>query len=121
MENNHHLVIRSEEYIEKNYYKILGLDNTASLEQIKKKYRSLALQFHPDKNISLSSEEKIKQEEEFKKLSEAYAVLSDPIKRAQYDSGQHVESKNFSKEELIKEINDFIESEHISKQTEVEV
>ncbi|KMZ96302.1 hypothetical protein PVNG_02440 [Plasmodium vivax North Korean] len=63
----------------KDYYKILGIDNNASQEEIKKAYRKLAKQYHPDLNKSPDAEE------QFKKVNEAYEVLSDPEKRSQYD------------------------------------
>lgn len=64
----------------KDYYKILGLEKSASQEEIKKKYRKLAVQYHPDKNPGDKAAE-----EKFKEISEAYNVLSDPEKRKQYD------------------------------------
>lgn len=64
----------------KEYYQILGLDKDASLEDIKKAYRRLALKYHPDKNPGSSDAE-----ESFKEINEAYAVLSDPEKKAHYD------------------------------------
>jgi len=63
----------------KDYYEILGVKRDATEEEIKKAYRKLALQYHPDRNKSKEAEEK------FKEISEAYAVLSDKNKRAQYD------------------------------------
>lgn len=64
-----------------DYYQILGLAKKASAEEIKKAYRKLAVKWHPDKNPN----NKAVSEEKFKKISEAYAVLSDPQKRQQYD------------------------------------
>ncbi|HLN46076.1 MAG TPA: molecular chaperone DnaJ [Candidatus Sulfotelmatobacter sp.] len=64
----------------KNYYKILGVPESASKGVIKDAYRKLALQYHPDRNKSPGAEEK------FKEISEAYAVLSDDEKRKQYDT-----------------------------------
>jgi len=64
-----------------DYYQLLGVDRKASPEEIKKAYRKLALKWHPDKNPN----NKTQAEEKFKKISEAYAVLSDQEKRNQYD------------------------------------
>ncbi len=68
----------------KDYYEILGVSRDASLEDIKKAYRRLALKYHPDRNPGDKEAE-----EKFKEISEAYAVLSDPQKRAQYDRFGH--------------------------------
>ncbi|PWB79371.1 MAG: hypothetical protein C3F08_06925, partial [Candidatus Methylomirabilota bacterium] len=65
----------------KDYYAILGVPPGASGEELKKAYRRLALQYHPDKNPSDSMAE-----ERFKEISEAYAVLADHAKRQQYDT-----------------------------------
>mgnify|MGYP000017642611 CR=1 FL=1 len=66
----------------KDYYAILGVSREATQEEIKKAYRRLALQYHPDRNPGDKEAE-----ERFKEINEAYAVLSDPEKRAQYDRG----------------------------------
>jgi curved DNA-binding protein len=63
-----------------DYYQVLGVDKKASADEIKKIYRKLALKWHPDKNPNNKAAE-----EKFKKISEAYAVLSDAKKREQYD------------------------------------
>jgi curved DNA-binding protein len=63
-----------------DYYQVLGIDKKASVDEIKKVYRKLALKWHPDKNPNNKAAE-----EKFKKISEAYAVLSDAKKREQYD------------------------------------
>ncbi len=65
-----------------DYYSLLGIAKDATPDQIKKAYRKLALELHPDRNDSKRAEEK------FKKISEAYAVLSDPDKRKDYDEGK---------------------------------
>jgi curved DNA-binding protein len=64
----------------KDYYKILGIEKSASPEAIKKAYRKLALQYHPDKNIGDKAAE-----EKFKAVNEANSVLIDPEKRKLYD------------------------------------
>ncbi|MCS7176103.1 MAG: J domain-containing protein [Candidatus Kapabacteria bacterium] len=64
----------------KDYYSILGVQPTASSEEIKKAYRRLALQYHPDRNPGDKAAE-----ERFKEIAEAYEVLADPEKRAKYD------------------------------------
>jgi molecular chaperone DnaJ len=64
----------------KDYYQILGVSRNATEEEIKKAYRKLAFQYHPDRNPDNKEAE-----EKFKEISEAYQVLSDPQKRAIYD------------------------------------
>ena len=64
-----------------DYYKILGVNKTSSEAEIKKAYKKLAIKWHPDKNLS----NKERAEQEFKKITEAYAVLSDKEKKQQYD------------------------------------
>lgn len=65
----------------KDYYKILGVDKSATSEDIKKAYRKLALKYHPDKNPDDPEAEK-----KFKDIGEAYQALSDPEKRKKYDN-----------------------------------
>ncbi|XP_009888151.1 PREDICTED: dnaJ homolog subfamily B member 8 [Charadrius vociferus] len=64
-----------------DYYKVLGLQKSASQEDVKKSYHKLALKWHPDKNPSNKEEA----EKKFKAVAEAYKVLSDPQKRSLYD------------------------------------
>ncbi len=64
----------------KDYYKVLGVDRSASGDEIKRVYRKLALKYHPDKNPDDSQAE-----EHFKEINEAYEVLGDSTKRAKYD------------------------------------
>lgn len=68
----------------KDYYELLEIDRNASQEEIKKAYRKLAFQYHPDRNPNNKEAE-----EKFKEISEAYQVLSDPEKRAIYDRYGH--------------------------------
>lgn len=70
----------------RDYYEILGVKKDASLDEIKKAYRELALRYHPDR---VPHEQKKEAEEKFKEISEAYAVLSDSQKRALYDQYGH--------------------------------
>ena len=65
-----------------DYYKTLGVDKKATPDQIKKAYRKLARQYHPDRNPGDKAAE-----ERFKEISQAHDVLGDPDKRKQYDSG----------------------------------
>lgn len=68
----------------KDYYELLGVSRNASEEEIKKAYRKLALQYHPDRNPGDKQSE-----EKFKEVSEAYQILSDAEKRAKYDQYGH--------------------------------
>jgi molecular chaperone DnaJ len=68
----------------RDYYEILGIERGASLDDIKKAYRKLALKYHPDKNPGNTQAE-----EKFKEAAEAYGVLSDEEKRARYDRYGH--------------------------------
>ena len=66
----------------RSHYRVLGVDENASTEEIKKAYRKLALTYHPDRNSGDTG-----CAEKFKEISEAYSVLSDPEKRRSYDMG----------------------------------
>ena len=70
----------TKDYLEKDYYKVLGVAKTASQEEIKKSYRKLARKYHPDANKGDSDAE-----DRFKEVSEAYDVLSDDKRRKEYD------------------------------------
>lgn len=69
----------------KDFYEILGVPKTASVEDIKKAYKKLAIKHHPDKQSDADESQKKANEDIFKQISEAYSVLSDPEKRSQYD------------------------------------
>ncbi len=82
----------------KDYYQVLGLKKGASNEEIKKAYRKLAVKYHPDKNPGDKEAE-----EKFKEINEAYAVLSDPQKKAQYDQfGSTDFHRRFSQEDIFR-------------------
>lgn len=86
--------------MKKDYYEILGLPKTATVQEIKKKYRSLALQFHPDR---VEESKKAESEEKFKEISEAYGVLSDPKKRQLYDQHGHAGiDQNYTAEDIFR-------------------
>jgi len=81
---------------ETDYYKILGVEKKASDDQIKKAYRKLAMKYHPDHTKGDKAAE-----EKFKKISEAYAVLSDKEKRKQYDEfGVNGFQQRYSQEDI---------------------
>src|SRR5947208_12398753 len=73
----------ARDYVEKDYYAALGVPKTATAAEIKKAYRKLARQHHPDANKGDAASE-----EKFKEISEAYDVLSDETKRKEYDEAR---------------------------------
>ncbi|MEU6739578.1 molecular chaperone DnaJ [Streptosporangium sandarakinum] len=73
----------TKDYLEKDYYAVLGVPKTATAEEIKKAYRKLARQYHPDANQGNKETE-----EKFKDVSEAYDVLSDTKRRKEYDEAR---------------------------------
>ena len=73
----------------RDYYEILGVSKSSTAEEIKKAYRKVAMQYHPDRNPGDKSAE-----EKFKEAAEAYEVLSDADKRAQYDRFGHAGVSN---------------------------
>ncbi len=74
----------------KDYYSVLGVDKEASFDAIKKAYRSLAKRYHPDKNPNDKFAE-----ERFKDIQEAYSILSDPNRRANYDRMIEAEKRGY--------------------------
>jgi curved DNA-binding protein len=81
-----------------DYYKVLGVNKSASKDEIKKAYKKLAMKHHPDRNKGDKKSEEI-----FKKINEAYAVLSDENKRKQYDQfGAEGFSNRFSTEDIFR-------------------
>lgn len=89
----------------RDYYEVLGVDRSATQEQIKQAYRQLAMTYHPDRNPAPDATD------HFKEIAEAYAVLCDPAKREQYDTTGHAGvSARWSTEDLFRdfEFGDFL-------------
>ena len=93
---------------QKDYYKVLGIPESAPADEIKKIYRKLAVKYHPDKNPDNPKQAEAK----FKEVSEAYYVLSDEKRRAQYDQmrkfgggnpGNFAGSQGFNFEDLLRQ------------------
>ncbi len=89
--------------VKRDYYEVLGVSRSASIDDIKKAYRKLAMQFHPDR---VEESKKKEAEEKFKEISEAYAVLSDPEKKRLYDQFGHegIDSR-FTTEDIFRNAN----------------
>ena len=90
----------------RDYYEIMGLQREATQDEIKRAYRKLARKYHPDVSEEAQAEEK------FKEVAEAYGVLTDRVKREQYDSwlkmgGPHSQNQDgfsYSQEEILKDL-----------------
>jgi curved DNA-binding protein len=83
---------------QRDYYEVLGVDKKAPADEIKKAFRKLAVKYHPDRNAGDTAAE-----EKFKEINEAYAVLSDPEKRQQYDSfGSSGFHQQYSQEDIFR-------------------
>lgn len=94
----------------KDYYQILGVTPESGEDDIRKSYRKLAMQYHPDKNPDSPEAE-----EKFKEIAEAYGVLTDPVKRSQYDTARRTGATfntnngagggfNYSQEDILKDL-----------------
>jgi len=83
----------------RDYYEVLGISRDGDKKAIKDAFRALALKYHPDRNKEPGAEER------FKEIAEAYAVLSDPKKRAEYDMRGHAGVAGFTDEDLFGGIN----------------
>jgi molecular chaperone DnaJ len=75
--------------VKRDYYEVLGVSRTSADQEIKSSYRKIAMQFHPDRTSHMQDGERKHAEEKFKEASEAYSVLSDADKRANYDRFGH--------------------------------
>lgn len=73
-----------------NYYAILGVHREATPEELKKAYRAIAFECHPDRQKDKAPEEQAAALSRFKAASEAYQILTDPEKRARYDRGDDI-------------------------------
>ena len=84
-----------------NFYELLGISKEATKDEIKKKYREMAKKYHPDRYVNSTKEEKEKAENMFKDINNAYEVLIDDDRKAEYDrkngGGDYSDSKKKSK------------------------
>ena len=81
-----HYQLKEQMTTKRDYYEVLGLQKSATADDIKKAYRNLALKYHPDR---VTADKKKEAEEKFKEMSEAYEVLMDPAKKETYDQYGH--------------------------------
>ena len=84
---------------QRDYYEVLGVSRDADERTIQRAFQQLALRYHPDRNKEPDAEAR------FKEIAEAYAVLSDPEKRARYDAGGFAGIEGFSAEDLFSHLN----------------
>jgi DnaJ-class molecular chaperone len=91
----------------KNYYEILEVNKTAEHDEIRRQYRKLAMKYHPDQNP-----DNVEAEAKFKEIAEAYGVLTDPVKRKEYDfhlasgrtQGNYQSGFSYSQEDILKDL-----------------
>ena len=84
----------------RDYYNVLGVSKTSTNQEVKQQYRKLALKFHPDRNQYKDSEE------QFKEISEAYSVISNPEKKLVYDKYGHAGvNQRYSSEDIFRSAN----------------
>jgi DnaJ-class molecular chaperone len=92
----------------KDYYQILGVEEDSGEEEIRKKYRQLAMQYHPDRNP-----DDPESESRFKEIAEAYGVLTDPVKKREYDTARATGGSwqqngdggfNYSQEDILRDL-----------------
>lgn len=98
--------MRARSWTQKDYYRILGVGEAATEEELKRVYRRLALQYHPDRNPGDA-----RAGERFKEISEAYAVLADAAKRREYDAFRQARAgqepftgRAWSQEDLLRDL-----------------
>lgn len=84
---------------DRDYYGILGVPKDATTGEIRKKYRSLAKELHPDRMVGASEEDKKVAEKKFQRVAQAYEVLSDEEVRKRYDRGEDVEDPNAQRQQ----------------------
>lgn len=96
----------------KNLYSVLGLQSGASIDEVKRAFKKLAILYHPDKQQNKSEAEKKEAEEKFKEINEAYSVLSDPKKKQDYDAFGSVGGGGMNMGDGFADMADFIRNMH---------